>query len=128
MSLLNIFESDKDGKRKSHIKNLISVAMADGHLADEEWALLTRVAHRLDMSSEEIQNIRNNPDEVKFIAPKKYKEKLQQVNDLVALMMVDGDVDRSELDLCKKIALKLDLLPRVVNDLTDSAYHEIKKQ
>ena len=119
MSLLSIFESDKDGRRKSHIKNLISVAMVDGHLADEEWALLSRVAHHLGMSSETIQNIKNNPEEIKFIAPKKYEEKLQQVTDLVAVMMVDGDVDQKELELCKKIALKLDLLPRVINDMID---------
>ena len=128
MSLLNIFESDKDGKRKSHIKNLISVALADGHLADEEWTLLTRVASRLGMSMEDIQNVRNNPDEVKFVAPKKYDEKMQQVNDLVSVMMVDGDVDQEELNLCKKIALKLDLLPRVINDLIDNAYNEYKSK
>ncbi|ELR68313.1 hypothetical protein C900_00540 [Fulvivirga imtechensis AK7] len=122
MGLLDIFSSGSE-ERKSHIKNLISVAMADGHLAEEEWALLTRVAQRLRMSSEEIQNIKNNPADIQFVVPKKYKEKIQQVNDLVALMMVDGDIDQSELELCKKIALKLDLLPRVVNDLVNKAYY-----
>lgn len=120
---MKLFSSNSD-RRKSHIKNLIAVAMADGHLAEEEWALLKRVAKNLNMSSEEIQNIRNNPSEVKFVAPRRYKEKLQQVNDLVSLMMVDGDVDLNELELCKKIALKLDLLPRVVSDLIDNAYNK----
>lgn len=127
MKRLNIFGSYKEERRKSHIKNLITVALVDGHLAEEEWALLTRVAERLGMSSEEIDHIRNNPKEVAFVAPKRYKEKLQQVNDLVSLMMVDGDVDKKELELCKKIALKLDLLPRVVIDMIDSAYHKIRK-
>ncbi|MBL6446604.1 TerB family tellurite resistance protein [Fulvivirga sp. 29W222] len=124
---MSIFESDKDGRRKSHIKNLISVAMADGHLADEEWALLSKIAHHLGMSSEAIQNIRNNPEEVKFIAPKKYEEKLQQVTDLVAVMMVDGDIDQNELELCKKLALKLDLLPRVVSDMINNACYQTKE-
>lgn len=122
MGLLDIFSSGNE-ERRSHIKNLISVALADGHLAEEEWALLSRVAQRLKMSTEEIQNIRNNPADVQFVVPKKYKEKIRQVNDLVALMMVDGDIDQSELELCKKIALKLDLLPRVVNDLVNKAYY-----
>lgn len=126
MGLFSMFGSDEE-KRKSHIKNLIAVAMADGHLADEEWALLSRVAERLKMSAEEIQNIRNNPSEVKFVAPRKYKEKLQQVNDLVALMMVDGDVSPREMELCKKIALKLDLLPRIVSDMIDSAFQKNRK-
>lgn len=127
MSFFNIFGSNKQEKRKSHIKNLISVAIVDGHLADEEWALLSRVAERLGMTNEEMEHIKNNPGEVAFVVPKKYQEKIQQVNDLVALMMVDGDVDKTELELCKKIALKLDLLPRVVIDLIDNAYNEIRK-
>lgn len=124
MGLFDIFDSGNE-QRKSHIKNLIAVAMADGHVADEEWALLIRVAKRLNMSTEDIQNIRNNPGEVKFVVPKNYKEKLQQVNDLVAVMMVDGDIDAKELEICKKVALKLDLLPRVVNDLVNKAYYRI---
>lgn len=124
MSLLDLFASASE-ERKSHIKNLITVAMADGHLAEEEWALLLRIAQRLNMSTEEIQNIKNNPGETKFVVPKKYQDKLQQVNDLVALMMVDGDIDKKELELCKKLALKLDLLPRVVNDLVNKAYYRI---
>ncbi|UII28781.1 TerB family tellurite resistance protein [Fulvivirga maritima] len=121
MNLLNIFGSGDD-KRKSHVKNLITVAMADGHLAKEEWDLLVTIARKLEMSNDDIQNIKNNPEDIKFTPPKKYDEKIQQVEDLVAVMMIDGDVDKNEMELCKKLALKLDLLPRVVNDLIYETY------
>ncbi|MBL3656908.1 TerB family tellurite resistance protein [Fulvivirga sediminis] len=121
MNLLNIFGSG-DEKRRSHVKNLITVAMADGHLAKEEWDLLVIIARKLGMNNEDIQSIKDNPEDVKFTPPKKYDEKIQQVEDLVSVMMIDGDVDKNEMELCKKLALKLDLLPRVINDLIYQTY------
>ena len=121
MSLFNIFGSESE-KRKSHIKNLIAVAMADGHLDKEEWDFLMNIAQNLGMETDEIQNIKNNPDDVKFTPPKKFEEKIQQLEDLVAVMMIDGDIDKNEIEICKKIALNLDLLPRVIHDLIYDTY------
>lgn len=127
MDLTSIFGKNKTEKRKSHIKNLISVAMADGHLAKEEWGLLMRMAKKLDMGNDEIHNIKNNPDDIKFVPPSKHEEKIQHIHDLVSLMTIDEHIDTKEMVLCRKIALKLDLLPRIVDDILREAYknHEV---
>jgi uncharacterized tellurite resistance protein B-like protein len=123
MDLLKIFTGDRDGIRKSHIKNLISVAMADGHLDQEEWDLLVTMARVLQISEEEIRNIKENPESVRFIPPKKYEDKVQQIQDLVAIMTIDGEINKKELELCKKISLKLDILPQLVDDIIDDICH-----
>jgi uncharacterized tellurite resistance protein B-like protein len=117
MDILKIFKTDHDGIRKSHMKNLICVAMADGKVGTEEWDLLLAISATLGITEEEVEEIKKNPQEVKFVAPKKYEEKVEQIHDLVAIMTVDGHINQKELDLCKKISLRLDILPQMVDDI-----------
>ena len=120
MDILKIFKSDKEGIRRSHVKNLLTVAMADGRLDIDEWKLLMAIAKRLGMSEEEIKFIRSNPDQVTFMPPKKYDEKVQQIRDLVAVMTIDHIINQKELELCKKISLKLDILPQMVDEILET--------
>jgi uncharacterized tellurite resistance protein B-like protein len=117
MELLKIFKADRLGIRKSHVKNLITVAMADGELEADEWDLLVNIAKNLGASDAEIKAIQEHPENVRFVPPKKYDEKLQQVSDLVAVMSIDGHINPREVELCKKISLKLNILPRMVDDI-----------
>lgn len=122
MELFNIFKTDHDGIRRSHIKNLISIAMIDGHLDQGEWELLTSIARVLGMSAEEIESIKNNPESVRFVPPRKYEDKVEQIHDLVAIMTIDGQINAKELELCKKISLKLDILPQMVDQILEDVF------
>ena len=115
--LSNIFGPDKEGLRRSHVKNLVSIALADGHLSEDEWELLVYLASRLGMEEEEINAIRENPEAVKFVMPKTHDQRVQQIEDLVLLMTIDHDINPNEVELCKKISLKLDVLPQIVDDI-----------
>jgi uncharacterized tellurite resistance protein B-like protein len=115
--LSSIFGPDKEGLRRSHVKNLISIALADGHLSEDEWELLVYLASRLGMEEEEIKAIRENPEAVTFVMPKSHDERVQQIEDLVLLMSIDHDINPNEVELCKKISLKLDVLPQIVDDI-----------
>jgi hypothetical protein len=117
MDILKIFKTDHDGIRKSHMKNLICVAMVDGEVDVEEWDLLLAISAHLGVTEEEVEQIKKNPQDVKFVAPKKYEDKVEQIHDLVAIMTVDGQINKKELDLCKKISLRLDILPQMVDDI-----------
>lgn len=120
MDIFSIFKTDHHGIRKSHVKNLVSVAMADGHMDVEEWEFLVSIARVLGMSDAEIEDIRNNPEAVKFVAPRKYEDKVEQIRDLVAVMTIDGVINARELALCRKISLKLDILPQMVDEILDN--------
>lgn len=122
MDILKIFKSDKEGIRRSHVKNLVTVAMADGRLDIDEWKLLMSIAKRLGMDEEEIKFIRSNPDQVSFVPPKKYEEKVQQIRDLVSVMTIDHIINQKELELCKKISLNLDILPQMVDEILEASH------
>ena len=119
MDLLGIFKTDKEGIRRSHVKDLVTVAMADGRLDDDEWNLLLDIAKHLGMEEEEIKNIKNGFEKVEFVAPKKYEDKVQQIRDLVAIMTIDREINQKELELCKRIALRLNVLPQLVDEIIE---------
>lgn len=115
--LSTIFGPDKEGLRRSHVKNLVSIALADGHLSEDEWELLVYLASRLGMEEEEIKAIRENPEAITFVMPKGHDQRVQQIEDLVLLMSIDHEINPKEVELCKKISLKLDVLPQIVDDI-----------
>ncbi len=117
MNFLKIFGSDENGVRRSHIKNLVAVALADGQLTDDEWELLVFIASQLEISESEIKNIKDNIDTVGFIPPKSHAERVHQIEDLVDIISIDRDINPKEIELCKKIALRLDLLPQIVDSI-----------
>jgi uncharacterized tellurite resistance protein B-like protein len=115
--LSRIFGPDKESLKRSHLKNLVSIALADGHLAADEWELLLYLGSRLGMGEEEINAIKENPESVRFVIPSSHEERVQQIEDLVLVMSIDHDIDPDEIELCKKIALKLDVLPQLVDSI-----------
>ncbi len=124
MDLLKIFKSDTNGIRRSHLKNLICVAMADGHLDEGEWEMVKSIARLMEITETEIETIRKNPDAVSFVPPRRYEDKVEQIQDLVSLMTIDGEINARELELCKKISLRLDILPQMVDQvLEDMSSH-----
>jgi uncharacterized membrane protein YebE (DUF533 family) len=117
--MLSIFSQNPTDKNRSHLKNLISMAMADGSMDQREWDLLNEIARKLRLTEEDINLIQKNPDLIENITPRRHKEKVQQLYDLVCLMIADFDIDEGELRFCHKMADKLKLDPLVVDDLID---------
>jgi hypothetical protein len=104
-------------KGKSYIKQLLQVAMADGHLDAHELNNLMRVAKRLDITDEEVLEIKNNMDKVAFNPPKGTKETFRLIFDLVWMMMVDGNIVGNEVRLCENLAMQMGFAPETVGDL-----------
>jgi uncharacterized tellurite resistance protein B-like protein len=128
MDLLSIFQSDSDGVRKSYVKNLITIAMADGQIDNEEWQLLTELGKLIGLTEEEIIKVRDNQEFITFHPPRNYDDRVQQIRDLVAIMTIDGEINEKELALCKKISLKLDILPQIVDQIIKKTSFTMNKE
>jgi hypothetical protein len=104
-------------KGKSYIKQLLQVAMADGRLDAHELNNLMQVAKRLDITDEEVQEIKNNMDKVAFIPPKGTKDTFRLLFDLVWMMMIDGNVIGNEMRVCQTLAMQMGFAPETITDL-----------
>jgi uncharacterized membrane protein YebE (DUF533 family) len=117
MNIISWLIRDTSKKQNhSHIRNLIEIALADGRMDEEEMVLLINLAQKLGITREEITQIKQNPSSVVFHTPKNSKQRFDQIYDLVCMMMVNGEINKNELKLCKDLALKLGYLPRIVDD------------
>lgn len=119
MGLFSVFERNEQNKKKSHLKNLIELALADGNIDEVELKLLMDIAAKLDMSAEDIEEIRNHPEHVKFYPPSSDKAKVRQISELVKMMIADKKIEPNEIKLCKNLAIKLNLAPNIIDDLLE---------
>ncbi len=128
MGLFNTLDNQANDRNRSHIKNLIEMALADGKIDDKELALLKEVALRFDFTEEDIREIQNSVENVKFTPPSSEKLKIEQLNELVKMMMVDKKIEESEVNLCKSLAIKLNLAPAIIDELIDMNVQQLKRK
>ena len=102
---------------ESHLKNLVVLAHADGNVAEIEEHLLTSVAKRLGFDDNDVNNIKKDIDNIDFVLPEKYEDRVDQFNDLLTLMSIDGVIDPEEEQICREIAEKYELMDSLVDEM-----------
>ena len=107
MSLFNKFESGDDKRKKSHVRNLIKMASADGHVDDVEKDFLNKVAKKDGVEPEEVQHIIDHPNDYSFTPPATKEDRHAQLLNLTIMMMIDDVIDDHEMAMLKKFAIGL---------------------
>ncbi len=122
---MKLFESQGAKERKSVIKNLIHVMMADGTIDEKELAFLRMVCSRVGISGKEVQYLINHPEKVDFKVPQSNEERVLHLIEVVLMMLVDGQIDAREMDVCMKTAVQLgfnpSVVPRLLHDMIEAA-------
>ena len=118
MGLFDLFKSKNQDHRKSYLKELIKVAKADGHLEKREYDLILKIGKKLACTTDEIEALSEEiqPDQLPEASQSK-RHRLELLFDLVAIMMIDTNIDPKELGLCKSIAMKSGFEPEVIDDI-----------
>lgn len=107
----------QEQQRLGQLKNLVMLAAADGRLTDSELAVLLAVASRENISPEEFNRVIEDPDSVTIDLPEDEDTKLAYLRDMVALMMVDGELEEQELAICKIYAMALGYRSSIVDGM-----------
>jgi len=129
MSITDIIDLFKLGKAsaKSHMRNLIEIAAADGNLGVEEQRLLEFAAIRNGISREQLKAIQANTASVRFRVPGNQRDKFQQLYDLVHMMSVDKNIHGEELRLCEIFAIQFGYRKEVVREMIELIRNNIEK-
>lgn len=122
MGLQELFESYDKRKRKSHFKNLMAVALADGTFENIEFDYIMHLAQKCYMSESEVKRVIDHPELISFVPPQNDRERFDQIYDLVTVMLVDGNISPKELSLCKHFAIQLGfrtvIVDKLIQDIT----------
>ena len=110
-------EKNTDQQRLGQLKTLVMLAMADGRLTDSELAVILAVASRENISPDDLNRVIEDPDSVTIDLPEDEDTKLAYLRDMVAMMMVDGELDEQELAICKVYAMALGYRSSIVDGM-----------
>ena len=124
---MNWFESQSTKEKKSTVKNVLAVMLADGKITPEEEKFLAAVCVRVGLSPAELKSILDHPESVSFTPAKAPKERIMQLLDVVFMMMIDGEIDQREMRLCQAIATQLGFPASAVPKLVIAIIEGIKK-
>ena len=122
---LRLFKLGKVGA-KSHMKNLIEVAMVDGEYDKTEEKLLNSLAKKHRISKKQLREIHDAPEHIDFEVPGDDKSKFEQLYELVHMMVADNFVDEAELKLCAIFARKYGYDPDNAEELVHSISQNIQ--
>ena len=107
MSIASFFESGEKTQDKGHIKNLVLLAMVDGHVSDDELLLIHRIGRKIGLTFTQIGSIIDNPDELPVIPPASLEERYEHMVDMVHIIQSDGIIDHKEMILLGKFAVQI---------------------
>ncbi|MEJ1241370.1 hypothetical protein WBG78_24700 [Chryseolinea sp. T2] len=129
MNVADIIGQFKSGKAsaRSHMRNLIEIAAADGNLGSEEQRLLEHAAVRNNITAEQLKEIQDNPSLPRFVIPTSNRDKFYQLYDLVHMMSVDKNVHSEEMRLCEIFALKFGYRKEVVREMIEMITRHIEQ-
>lgn len=117
--LVGLFKRS-DASTKSHIKNLIAVAEADGNFVQVEKELLKSIAKTNGFTENQITEIRKNPEAIKLEIPSDSKTRFHWFYDLIHMMSIDNEIHHEEMKLCSQFALQFGYHRDNVEDLIKS--------
>lgn len=94
----------------AHVINLISIAMLDGKITEEEKKLILKISNNMGLTDEEFETCVKTANATKgqivYEPPTSDQEKAAFLKNMVLMMMIDGECSDSELRYIKVLAEK----------------------
>ncbi len=114
--------------RKSHFKNLVAMMLADGVIHENEKRLLGLLGVKCGLNQAEIDEVMSNPEQVEFVRPETMHERVSQLLEMVAMMLVDGSMHPDEDTLCKSVAMKMGFRPAFVEKMVSDVITAVRNK
>lgn len=133
-TLAQLFETGEQTSQKGHFRNLVLLARLDGIIAKKEKEMLDRMARRLSLTEEQVQEILSNPTSYPVVPPVSREERYERLVALVEMAISDGAIEANEKDLLQRLGIALgftserltEKLPLIIEKLRNgSASHTI---
>ncbi len=102
-----------------HLKNLVSMARADGVLDNNEILFLYKIGKRYQLNPQIIAEILTDKSSETTINVSNVEDNLEQLSDMVGMMLADGIIKDKEMEFCKKICDKYNFKPEVIDLLIE---------
>ena len=120
------FESGEQSSKKGLFNNLVMLARIDGKVEQSELNLLGRIALRLSLTEEQVNEIIEHPDAYPMIPPSTKEDRYERFIQFVEMICIDGVVDPTEEFLANKYGLALGFTSEEITKIEAEIIEHIK--
>lgn len=126
-TIAELFESGERSADKGYFNNLVTLARIDGKIDTVEVNLLSRVAVRLGLTSEQVKEIIDHSDQYPMVPPISREERYERFIQFVNMICVDGTVDASEEKLVSKFGTVLGMTEEQITEFYPIILDKVKE-
>ena len=114
--MTELLQPKKVRNAKGHIRNLITLAKADGNLDSSEVNYILKIAEKNGIKLTQVQQWLNNKNTgaISINADLNLDRKFDHIYDMVQIMCADGKVSEEEMDICVKAAKQMGFKKTIV--------------
>jgi len=106
MNIEELYESGERSMDRTHFRNLVLIAKADGVISPEERKLLDKIGSHIGLTEEQIQIIVKNPNQFYANTPPYNREdRFEQIVNLIQMAHVDGKIHDNEMKVLERVAI-----------------------
>ncbi|MDA7803199.1 TerB family tellurite resistance protein [Crocinitomix sp.] len=105
MSIEQLFETGERKQDRSHFRNMVLIAKADGVVTKEEEDLLHKIGQNISLSEEQVKEIIKNPTAFEIVPPSSREERYEQIIELLQMVHIDGNIDDKEMIVLERVAV-----------------------
>jgi len=116
--MTSFFEHQKSTFKRNYLKNLIALASADGSLAQDEKALITKIGLRRGLKVWQIEELFSDCTTNETFLPESMANRMNMLYDLMELVYVDRQANTNELQYIKNLLEIFQMKPEVMDELT----------
>jgi uncharacterized membrane protein YebE (DUF533 family) len=117
--MIGFFEHQYLSYKKNHIKNLLALAKADGHMHPKEEVLLYKIAKRYGLKDRQVKELVDTNEKYEVIVPDNHNDKMNLLYDLVLMVYADDVIDKHEIEFCEEAVKNFGMKKELVNWLLE---------
>ncbi len=118
------FENQYLSYKKNHIKNLLSLAKADGTVHTKEKKMLFKIGKRIGLKDRQVLELIDSKEKFEINVPDNFRDKMNVLYDIMQMVWADGIVEKSEIAFCENLVKKYDLKKDIVKWLLQEVFEK----
>jgi uncharacterized tellurite resistance protein B-like protein len=125
--MIGFFENQYLSYKKDHIKNLLALAKADGHVHEKEEAVIYKIGKRYGLKERQVKAILDSNEKFSVNVPNNHHDKMNVLYDLMLIVFADGVVEKKEVAFCEDVAKQFKFKKSIVNWLLEEVFEKGKE-
>ena len=127
MGLFDLFRSKSKNEKYGHLQSLVALALSDGKLSEAEKEAIELICQREGLAPNDLKKaISEVRYDAEHVFPSDNETKVRYLMDMVALMMVDGDINANEFVICKVAARAMGYREEVIDAMIQDIINGMK--